>query len=79
MLYHTCMNEFIRYTIEKSGKTKADIARAMGVTPQAVGSLIATDEPRPSTLVKLLTALDWPLSDIELLSLGEVYEIDAVV
>jgi len=72
------MNQFIQNEIEKSGKTKADVARLMNVTPQAVGSLIATDEPRPSTLVKLLTAMGWKLADIEALSLGEVYEIDAI-
>lgn len=69
------MNNFIERTIKENGLTKADVARRMGVTPQAVHSIIETAEVRPSTLVRFLLALDWNMTDIESLSLGEVYDL----
>lgn len=71
------MNKFIVQTINESGLTLADIARKMGITPQAVNNLTRTAEPRPSTLIKLLSALDWSMAEIEALPLGQVYELAA--
>lgn len=69
------MNEFVIHTINESGLTLADVARKMNITPQAVNNLTRTAEPRPSTLIKLLLALDWSMAEIEALSLGEVYNL----
>ncbi|MGB4950263.1 MAG: helix-turn-helix transcriptional regulator, partial [Rhizobiaceae bacterium] len=76
MVYDTYMNKFVTNTIRESGLTFADVARKMGVTPQAVHNLATTNEPRPSTLAKFLLALGWNLSDIDALPLGEVYAIE---
>jgi len=74
-IYPIAMNDFIERTIKENGLTKADVARRMGVTPQAVHSMIETAEVRPSTLAKFLLALDWNMADIEALSLGEIYDL----
>ena len=76
MVYDTYMNKFVTNTIRESGLTFADVARKMGVTPQAVHNLATTNEPRPSTLAKFLLALGWNISDIDALPLGEVYAIE---
>lgn len=70
------MNEFVTQAINKSGMTKADIARAMGVTPQAVGNLMNTPAPRPDTLVSLLLACGWELEAVKQLRLTDVYSIN---
>jgi transcriptional regulator with XRE-family HTH domain len=69
------MNEFLTNAIKESGMTKADIARAMGVTPQAVGNLAHTPTPRPDTLVSLLKACGWELEAIKQLKLVDVYTV----
>ncbi len=71
------MNEFVTSTINKSGMTISDVARKMDVTPQAVHNLIKTAEPRPSTLVKFLSAIGWSMADIAALPLSAVYELAA--
>ena len=75
--YAILMNQFIHRTINESGLTFADVARKMGVTPQAVHNLADTDQPRFKTLVKLLTAIGWTQSAIESVTLGEVYGVSA--
>lgn len=69
------MNEFLTQAIEKSGKTRADIARIMNVTPQAVGGFISRPAPKPGTLAQILRACGWPEDEIANIRLGDVYEL----
>ena len=68
------MNEFLTQAIEASGKTKADIARAMHVTPQAVQSILR-NEPKPATLAKILIACGWAAAEVAAIRLGDIYNL----
>ena len=72
----SAMNEFLVSAIEQSGLTKADTARKLGVTAQAVNSVIKTRTPKPPTLAAVLFACGWNIEEIGDLTLLEVYGND---
>lgn len=54
--------------------TQANLARAMGVTPQAVNAYLRR-EPHPTTLAAILRALGYTEEQIQDVRLGEFYSI----
>lgn len=55
--------------------TKADLARAMGVTPQVIGCYFQSRHIRPTTLAAILRALGYTEAQIQDVRLGEFYDI----
>lgn len=54
--------------------SQADLARAMGVTPQAVNAYF-NRQPHPTTLADILRALGYTEAQIQDVRLGEFYNI----
>ena len=55
--------------------TKADLARAMGVTPQVIGCYFQSRHIRPTTLAAILRALKFTEVQIQDARIGEFYDI----
>lgn len=54
--------------------SQADLARAMGVTPQAVNAYLRR-EPHPTTLAAILRALGYTEAQLQNVRLVEFYDI----
>ena len=54
--------------------SQADLARAMGVTPQAVNAYLRR-EPHPTTLAAILRAIGYTEAQLQDVRLGEFYDI----
>ena len=66
---------FLSKQVEKSGKANSEIARALNITPQAVGRLINYPNPKPVSVARVLRVLGWPDEEIAAIPLATVYDL----
>lgn len=72
------MNQFLSQTIKQSGKTKADIARLLNITPQSIHGAVISPAPKPATIASILLACGWTIEQVQELRFGDVYEADVL-
>jgi len=75
LLYTVNMSTFLSEAIDRSGKSQADIARALGKSPQALYSLITYPTPKAESIAQVLHACGWSTEEILSLRFGEVYDL----
>lgn len=61
--------------LKEKQMTKADLAQAMGVTPQAVSSNLRSRHIRPTKLAAILRALGYTEAQLQDVRLVEFYDI----
>ena len=67
---------FLTREVEKSGMQKAEIARALNITPQAAASLISYPQPKPASVAAVLRVLGYTEAEIGALTFATVYQSD---
>jgi len=63
--------------VTDSQMTRSDIARRLGITPQAVGQIVNAQDapPKVATLAGILLAIGWTREQVADIRIGDFYDL----